>query len=254
MDLPRRRLLEAMRARGGLGYNEASPIDADSTAHALLFLTAEREESDRSLGEMLLQFQASDGGFSTFIRPPDSRDSSWTTSHPEVTATALLALWPLRTDPLVATAIKRAFDWAESSPGWDGCARAFWWNLTWYGRLQWVRALKRHDRAVPRELSLPQGKSRLDVTSHLDAAYLLELCLELDQMDDAALVAGSLCETQKPNGLWPTSPVLRIVDDDCFSPWSEPGRSSLVADAGLYSSATIVVALDRYCSATDQTS
>src|SRR5260370_12146433 len=65
-------------SRNGWGYNERSPVDADSTAQGLLFLQAVGDNAPDHLPELLLGFQQRDGGFSTFkSRSPNSLGTSW---------------------------------------------------------------------------------------------------------------------------------------------------------------------------------
>lgn len=230
------------RWRNGLSYNAFSPIDADSTIHALLFWQAlGRRPSEEETGAAL-QFQLDEGCFSTFLQNGDSTQrGSWAIGHPEVTAVAIQALWLAREQPSIQRRINEALNWVDSLMEHDELGHSFWWNLHWYARLQWAKVMKLAEREIP--AALMPGKAPFAVTSKLDAAYLSELCLILDRLDDASLIASSLVETQQANGFWQTSPILRVVHPDCREPWNESHKVLTYADSGCYSGAAILSAL-----------
>jgi hypothetical protein len=229
----------------GLAYNHASPIDADSTAHALLLRERLGQPLGRKDAEALLQFQEPEGGFATFRPAPHVPNGSWTVAHPEVTAVAVQALWPFRRHRAVKSAIARAFMWANDSAGRAVCTRSFWWELEWYARVQWVRALRLAGAAVPdSHLPFKRGAG-WTITSYLDAAYLLELHLHTERRADANIVAAGLVDAQEESGFWPTQRILRVVNDRITEPWSDPQCAVLYADGGCYSAAAIAAALDR---------
>jgi hypothetical protein len=231
------------RWRNGLAYSALSPVDADSTIHGLLFWQSLGRKTSEQEVAALLRFQLDDGGFSTFLHRDDpSPPSSWEVAHPEVTAMAIQALWPMRAEGLVRRSIEKALHWAEHSSGWDDCSRSFWWNLHWHARLQWAKVLRLSGHDIPTEF-MPPTKRPFSLTSQLDAANLLELCLILDRLDDAQIVISSLVEAQEEDGLWPARPILRVVHPECREPWIEPHKVVTYADAGCYSSAAILSAM-----------
>jgi len=84
--LARARIFLEREARvGGWAYNRACPPDADSTAHALIFLS---EPKPKHIAALARFFQP-DGGVRTYAWPPPRH--GWGDAHPEVTATALRA-------------------------------------------------------------------------------------------------------------------------------------------------------------------
>ena len=81
----------------GCAYNKKSqPIDADSLAHALLLIQTVNQKTPPEAIEMLLKFQQSDGGFSTFSSDGIHTSHSWSSSHPDVTAMVIRALLHVR--------------------------------------------------------------------------------------------------------------------------------------------------------------
>lgn len=228
---------------GGLAYNAFSPADADSTAHALLFWQSLGWRPLAEYSAVLLEFQLDDGGFATFRPQGGESRNSWATAHPEVTAVAIQALSPTVDDRAAAQAINRALHWAERVAGWDTCSRSFWWNLDWFARLQWVKALQLSGRQIPAELASPVDERRFKITSHLDAAYLIEFCLILGRLDDADMIGRSLLETQQENGLWPTAPVLRLIPPELGDLREQSYHPITYADEGRYSGAAILHAL-----------
>jgi hypothetical protein len=230
----------------GLGYNSLSPPDADSTAHALLFWRALGTGVSQSHLTPLLSFQREDGGFATFRADAIIGPNSGAVAHCEVTATAIQALSLMKTKNMVDQSINRAFLWAVLVSDWETCIESFWWNLNWYGRLEWIKALRVANRNIPSALVPPFYSKQIPITSHLDAAYYLELALVLGRISDARTVAGFFLETQLKSGLWPTVPILRTVHPNCYVPWKDALNQPTHSDNGIYSGAAIAHALSLF--------
>lgn len=228
-------------------YNQRTPHDGDTTAHAMLLLAETGGAGDRAPDgaiDQLLGFQTVDGGFSTFA--PGARGAefaSWSVSHPDVTAVAVRALGRHRARPDVAAALERAlvrYAGDRVAGGWP----AFWWALDWYTAAAWARAAG--------ELALdwqpPPRPAPGRLRAPLDAAYLLEVALASGweaiaiTMADVLLAAGG--ESQ-----WSPVPVLRVTAPHVTRPWELAGDAGgrRYADVrGIYSTAIIASVLARH--------
>lgn len=237
--------------KNGLAYNPLSPPDANSTAHALLFWHLLGEPVSDNAVLDLLAFQLDNGAFGTFHADCASFPHSGTAAHSEVTATSIQVLWRLRRQRSIKKSIEkmvsRAFEWGARD--WTACRRCFWWNLNWYVNLEWIKALYLANKDLPNAL-MPPNISNVPITSHLDAAYLLELNLLLGRINSASLIARFFAETQLSSGLWPAVPILRIVSGHCYEPWNQSRSQFTYADRGYYSGAAIINALSLLAQAT----
>jgi len=208
-------------------YNEHAPADADSIAHALIFLGAlgeRRPEAARALAA----YQLAGGGFATF---QPGTYASWTRAHPDVTPVAVRALAPYGDDAAIARAL----------PHRHGGRAAFWWDLDWYTTAMWVDACAA--LAVPFD---PAPRPTEPPRTLLDAAYLFAIACAagwhtlVDELADRLLAAAT------PAGLWPPSRVLRVTAPDAPQPWTLAGEAGgrLYADVhGVYSTAVITSVL-----------
>ncbi|GAA5524410.1 hypothetical protein Maes01_00967 [Microbulbifer aestuariivivens] len=232
--------------RPGWGYNDQSPVDADSTAHAILLIETVKGEIDPEILSKLLEFQNSDGGFSTFQRTDDIPSlHSWCNSHPDVTPLAIQALAPSVTNHAVKPAIAMALQRVELDRLQDGNWPAFWWDLRWYTAAAWARTSKTLNTPPP-DFSWSRTKisSGYECRSALDAAYLLELSTAHRRQDIASLATEFLLDNQLANGLWPTVPALRVTLPEIDEPWNTPNSGALYSEiSGVYSSATILSAI-----------
>jgi squalene cyclase len=113
---------------GGWGYNKTAGPDADSTSCAILLLASVDLRAPEAALQHVARYQAADGGFSTYLF--DGKSNSWTSSHPDVSATAVLAL--LTHPPRDADAVDRgiAYIVKHATPG--GVWNSFWWNSFLY--------------------------------------------------------------------------------------------------------------------------
>ncbi len=219
-------------------YNDRTPADADTIAHALLLLGARGRSRDAAV-QQLLAFQTLDGGFSTFA--PGARGAayaSWSISHPDVTPVAVRALARHRARPDVAAALARALE-RRTADRAGGRWPAFWWGLDWYTAAAWARA--QGELGVPWEPPSPPDAAP---RTPLDGAYLLDVALASGW--EAGAVADRLLAGE---GLWSPAPVLRVTAPDVVRPWELPGDQGgrLYADVrGIYSTAIIAAALARH--------
>jgi Prenyltransferase and squalene oxidase repeat len=235
------RFLENARHKtGGWGYNLLCSPDSDTTAQVILFLK-------RAIGSVrafdyatLAKFQLADGAFATY-RTKDPTHG-WGRGHPEVTATALRALRTLlHPDHLI---LRRGFArLAEFLRGPDPLA-SYWWPSHWY--LERELLTLAHQSPAASSISMPNANGS-DCRGCFDLALALEVAVFRN--GDLKLVselARQLAALQRPDGGWPTLPILRITDprslefgDRWFS--SSPVISD---DRRLFTTATALVALE----------
>jgi squalene cyclase len=159
-------LLDHQFPDGGWGYNPTVESDADSTALAILFLSAVARSAPPRAYVHLRRFQRQDGGFSTFL--PDGLTGSWGRSHPEITPVALLALL---TDPAGSSdpVIDRGIGWIRRARRLDGTWNAFWWTT----RVGASEANLAFLASIGCPEHVPGALSRMDPTDSLQSAMLL---------------------------------------------------------------------------------
>jgi hypothetical protein len=246
----------------GWGYNDNAPVDADTTAHALLFLHKLKRDPPVSTVPALLGFQRTNGGFATYDRFRDlSMPQSWCTAHPDVTPLVVRALLAYQDDPQLDRALAKSIDAAITAalprlaadrlP--DGLWPAFWWVLRWYTTAAWLETYK-----AMRNLGLGTGgfpqihwpelsQDFYGCTSRLDEALLLVCALETGRTGLASQAADRLVTAQQPNGLWPIELALCQTTPGIQRPWELATRETLYPEnVGLYSTATILHALARW--------
>ena len=234
----------------GWGYNDSAPVDADSTAHALLMLNATRNKPPATTIDALLSFQHSSGGFATYTTfRSRSMPHNWLVSHPDVTPVVIRALAQYSTDPLVAEVITRAMRRMEADRLSDETWPAFWWNLRWYTASAWANAAISMREQLPSFHWPERWQFNSEWTSDLDAAHLLEFSIYLGRIDIAEQVAQHLLRNQLEDGYWPREPVLRQPKPGAHQPWKAPDDETYHADVrGVYSTATILSAIAKLSS------
>lgn len=247
-DLPRaaRWLLHHQYPGGGWGYNGNWPLDADTIANVLLFLSGlpdiEPEAWAPAL-EVLLKHQRPDGGFSTFVDADDCLSrvsteiddvSGWMSSHPCVTAVAAFFLAQLddgRYRPQVAKALAYMRTQQHAEGYWD----AYWWTGRFYTTSRTLQAM--HAMGDPQDLSplaeagtwlagiqRPDGgwaTAGNETGQTFDTALSLQaLCVSEDRHLEAIERAVDwLLTAQLPNGSWPGAPIMRHPAPDILRPW-----------------------------------
>lgn len=231
---------------GGWGYNPAVPSDADSTALAILFLSATAGPVPEDAHRHLRSFQQPDGGFATFR--PDGLTGSWGRSHPEITAIALLALLA-RPAPSGDPAIARAVAWLRRARRGDGCWNAFWW-ATGLGATDLGLAVL---ASVGCPQPAPPALRSLTPADSLQSALLLSCLARTGWPPQARALAGRLIADQAADGTWQGAPALRITRRECDSPWDSPDPGPLFADPRrTFTTATVLAALSAARAALSQ--
>lgn len=200
------RFLRTRRAYpAGLGYNDVSGPDADSTAHGLALQQQLGLAPAQADVDWLLARWRPNGGCATY-----DRLDAWGVAHPCVTPVAWLAL-PPGPQAALAPAV-RAFTLACRRA--DGTWPAYWWRGRHYSTFWNCRALRQLDPTQP--LDFAPG-----FTDNLASAFDLACALgatALASRSDTALAA-RLLALQSPDGSWPGAPSLRVTHPACFRPW-----------------------------------
>lgn len=237
----------------GWGYAGTVGADADSTAHAILFLSAEGIRLSEDRYRRLEAFQSEDGGFSTYQRA-DSY-GSWCISHPDVTPMALLALLASEHGQQ-SVAINRGIDYIIGKRSESGLWNSFWWATPLYGTNACLALLKATGRTQSGDKVRGSTLENLLVwvpTNTFETALLLSVLMRLADRANAQLMlskalalARELIVTQMPDGSWNTVPILRVTRRNCYEPWNEVDPGPLYADPNrLFTSASVVDALAR---------
>jgi hypothetical protein len=237
-------LSHSMLSDGGWGYNSGVGADADSTAHSILFLSRIPGSAPPASYERLLAFQCADGGFATFRPFGDNR--SWSVSHPDVSAVALLALLTrlTRSDPAIEAGIQYSLRCRTA----DGVWNSFWWDSSLYATLANLRLLN-SVRAVPIEPTLRSLCTTIPETPFWAALFLESLTI-LRALESFLLcrhVVERLIRDQASNGSWISTPTLRLTRRDCFEPWNSADSGLLFADPHrVFTTAAVISALSAF--------
>jgi hypothetical protein len=244
-DALRRPIATAMRfversrnANGGWGYNAICPPDADSTAHAILFLRVAGATPTLRDYRDLSRFQLPDGAFATYRRG-DALEG-WCTGHPDVTAVALRALAAVL--PSHHRILRHGYARLAAYLKRREPLASYWWPSVFYLARE-LRALSRECSNAP-VFELPQ----LAITNDA-GCFARSLAIELAMLDDGETNVEAqlraLRRMQIADGSWPSEPILRVVNprskrlDDRYA-----RRSPVVADdRRIFTSATVAAAL-----------
>ncbi len=225
---------------GGWGYSDRTGCDADTTAHAMLFLTQEGQSISAASRRRLLGFQQCDGGFATY--GADDGLGSWGIAHPDVTPVAAQAV---QGSPRPAgSSVERAVGYVIRQRSADGLWNSFWWSSPLYATRMCLAFLRAAGAAVdlaPTRRSL----SRAPAANAFERALLLD-CIHLSGGPADTGLALRLAEEQLADGSWASEPILRIPDRSCVEPWCCEDERGVFADTErLFTSATVVSALSR---------
>lgn len=232
----------AALADGGWGYSAVAGPDADSTALAIAFLQGIGKELPAGALEALLRHQREDGGFATFM--PQWSHGAWIVSHPDVTATALLALARVGTAD-IAEPLQRGLQYLRRHRAGDSLWRSYWWTSPLYATEAVSACLAAVDAPLPAAGLVNTLSSWPDGTI-FEASLRL---LTLDRIGAAASDGAGRCvsrleRAQSADGSWPGDAELRLTDPRVYEPW-------LVAESGpvfrdprrLFTTATAMAAL-----------
>ena len=240
----RRYLIRQQQASGGFGYGgRGVPADADSTAWCLTAFGASRTLS-ADAGVRARKFLAAhrtDRGFVTYLPESGIREfikatgdasiEGWTSVHPDVTASALMAGCPARGTGVARSLLGRLM----ASQTAAGLIPAYWWRSPFYTLAMALRACMVHRLTPSRDFvegalealdmkRLPNGGYGLgasDETDGFTTALALEIYSRLLGKKSSAAVASAteaLLSAQQPDGGWRGAPVLRIPAPSVTNP------------------------------------
>lgn len=225
----------------GWGYNGRCATDADSTAHAILFLgRAEDNVYPETTCHLLWTFQQEDGGFSTYL--PTADNGTWGISHPDVTPAVVAAL--LARVPTTDPRLVRALAYMQANQMSDGIWNSFWWSSFLYSTALNLELLVQLQQPFDRVACLHSLQELPLPAFPFDLALLLRSWLALGIRHQAEAVTTALRECQLPDGSWAAHPVLRVTDNTCREPWTVAFAGALYADERrLLTTATVVRSL-----------
>ena len=227
----------------GWGYNAQCPPDADSSAHAILFLRHCGVEVPLQAYARLLSFGRPDGGFTTYLMP-DSGADSWGVSHPCVTPVALHAL--LTCLPVEDPRLAPSLAYIRAGQTATGLWPSFWWGTPLYGTAVNLEAAVELELDFDRA-ALAAGLRAFQPASPFELALLVRCLTLLGLPAEAGEAAESLLQLQEADGGWPSSPILRVTRRSSFAPWQEPVSGSLHADQErLFTTATALRGLAEW--------
>jgi hypothetical protein len=232
------------RAERGWGYNAACPPDSDSTALAVLFLTALSRHIPAEVYRWLASFQQSDGGYATYLR--EHMAGSWSVSHPDVTPIVLEALRTRAPDaPYSALGLRYVLSQQLSSGLWP----SFWWTTNLYGTAANVRVLKRAG-LLSDDSRVRRAVCDFDASDAFQIALKGETLLELDGCKELVLeLSERLLQQQGRDGGWASAARLRETHRCLTRPWESAYSGEIVPDSRrLFTTATAVRFLGRLVS------
>lgn len=228
-------------AGGGWGYNDHVGHDADSTAHAILFLSLEGLPVAPRSDACLMMLQRPDGGFSTY--PDDEGLGSWGRSHTDVSAVSARAMLTRR--PTTDPAFVRAVAFVAGQRNERGLWNSFWWRSPLYATQASLSLLgtanARLDLSATR-LALTGASAE----SPFERALLLDSVLRagVRDRDRVDALRELLVAEQLADGSWVSVPMLRVTHRDCAAPWDQLNAGAFYADdRRLFTSATALRAL-----------
>jgi squalene cyclase len=244
MHAASRWLLGKMFPDGGWGYTEQTGSDADSTALAILFLSAEGKTVPGSCYSFLQTLQHPDGGFSTY--PRNGIAGSWSVSHGDVTPTVILAL--LTKYGRQAEIVERGIDYVIKTQTSSGVWESFWWTSFLYSTeasLALMNVIGLKMDAVQTRGTLLNSVCKGAFEKALLISSLVHLDPQLTDSESWRLI-DELLNVQGYDGSWRSCSILRVTRRDCFQPWRPGDSDTLFTDTNrLFTTSTAIETLSR---------
>jgi hypothetical protein len=251
---------------GGWSWNRHMPMDADSTATCLWFMTSRLSlaEVQRATAALCL-FQQADGGFSSYLQaqlaPRTDADGKSTDSfglcmsHMCVTDAAVIALclafesYPqlkVTYGPALASAVEYLLEQQQG----DGHWHTYWWHGNIYGTALSIRALQmaavyskkqqqiqeaqQRGRTFLLQTQLPNGGWSAypsNACCPFQTALALQTftqCPEARYQSAVKAACSYLEQSQEINGCWRAStPLMRLPWSNDTHPWDWPEQAQL---------------------------
>jgi hypothetical protein len=214
----------------GWGFNAGAGPDADSTAVALMFLSARRAVPERVL-DFLAAHRRPDGGYATYTGP-----GGWGDSHPCVTPVVALAL--RGTGRRVGA---QTVAYIRTSRLDDGTWPSYWWRGSHYATYWNLLFLRSVGARLTRQAPVIGGRESARICSSLDLACLVgAMHLRLGLVPSTCRVAGLLMTRQRADGGFDGGLDLRVTHHDCRDPWHRPSGQLYRDDEGLLTTAMVL--------------
>jgi hypothetical protein len=190
---------------------------------------------------ILCEHQRPDGGFSTYTS--DLSYGAWVDSHPDVSASALLAL--LSTTYMLSDRIARGVHYLRSVQRSDGLWNSFWWTSCLYAT-EFTLTFLQAARERFNKAQLMGSIRAVPTPSAFESALLLSCMARIGGIGDSLVteVTRALVLQQLFDGSWPSAPTLRLSDRNIGEPWNaaDPGRV-YCDQKRLFTTASVVSAL-----------
>jgi hypothetical protein len=184
------------------GYNSSVPPDADSSAHAVSFLSRSGYRIPKEALQFLQGHKLEHKGYRTYtFRHQQHR---WNKATPEITAAVLRALY----DAGELSREGLAERWQAYLPLQQGlaCWESYWWLEPYYttGLALEVWALAGRPAPAPKcSFDEESPSSMFDLAWKTIAAHHLK-------SEALPHLLTQLCQGQLPDGSWPAAPILRV--------------------------------------------
>jgi hypothetical protein len=244
MDIASEWLLGHRHSDEGWGFNDKTGSDADSTAHAILFLASCGATIPERSYERLKEFQGRDGGFSTYSLGDGF--GSWTISHPDVTPVVLLAF--LTKHEGIDSIIRQGIDYVLRQRSPEGLWNSFWWDSPLYSTEKNLMLLNSFNVYPDKDRTL-ESLLQIRPKNAFERALMISSILYADPRSPPLKIRELLHQLlveQQPDGSWRSEPILRLANNSCSEPWNCRDCCPLFADPhNLFTSATVLGSLSK---------
>ena len=196
----------------GWGYNASIATDADTTSWVVRSLVRANAELPIDPISCLEAYIGPAGGARTFVCGP--RYGRWTIEHVDVTAVLGLAM---KEAGASHSALERVRRWALDQRNGDGLWTSFWWTFDAYASARMLEFLSRTG-GIPSDIveaSRRYIERRRDSTTAMETANLLTMALRVGANPNPWVC--SLLGSQRSDGGWPPSRVLKVPDQKTVS-------------------------------------
>jgi hypothetical protein len=205
--------LNSIRGPYGWGYNRKTAPDADSTAWTFRFFAKMVNQLEVDAEGILKLYLNQNGSARTFL--DTNRFGSWATEHPDVTPVVGIALAEVGADLLLVDRIRQAcINTWRANGNWP----SFWWSVDSYSIARNLEFLSTSG-GIPNDISrgvweklirLNRPSSPFEAANNLISALTLGKA-QTDFSNHQIIV---LLEWQFNDNSWPSSPVLRVPDQN----------------------------------------
>jgi squalene cyclase len=220
----------------GWGYNKIAGIDADSTAHAMRLFQELGLALDQGAEDCLLMHYDGNGAFKTYYV-----DSEWGSSHPDVTASAGLALSSNSLQRIRESLLRYCYSIRMSDGTWPN----YWWRNNLYGTYYMMELLEKLGINISLDLSIASVK----VQSWFDLAWYIGI--QSFQKHDISSYDQNLqilMQNQNESGSWSGSASLRMTAPECREPWVVCKGEYYIDSNGIITTASVLKVLFRLIS------